>query len=37
MGWGGYGLYDGDETQTCHYWNGIFASEEVNYEIFLDN
>jgi hypothetical protein len=19
MGWGGYGLYDGDETQTCHY------------------
>ncbi len=19
MGWSGYGLYDGDETQTCHY------------------
>ena len=19
MGWCGYGLYDGDETQTCHY------------------
>lgn len=32
MGWGGYGMYDGDGTQTCHYdfirWAKISRSNE---------
>ena len=32
MGWCGYGLYDGDETQTCHYdfmkWAGWKGDED---------
>ena len=34
MGWGGYGLYDGDGTQTRHYsfmeWAKIFTKKELD-------
>lgn len=33
MGWWGHGIYDGDETQSCHYdfikWAKIESNEEV--------
>lgn len=33
MGWTGYGIYDGDETQTCHFrhleWVGLDNYDEV--------
>jgi len=33
MGWGGYGIYDGDGTQTCHYdfivWSGCATEDEI--------
>lgn len=32
MGWYGYGIYDGDGTQSCHYdfikWSGIKVSDD---------
>lgn len=37
MGWGGYGLYDGDGTQTCHYDFLIKSGAAKNDDEIYDN
>lgn len=37
MGWFGYGIYDGDGTQTCHLDYLKWAKVEKDYEVIQDN
>lgn len=37
MGWSGYDLYDGDETQTCHINFLKWAKVEKNTDIILEH
>jgi hypothetical protein len=36
MGWSGYGIYDGDGTQTCHYDFIKWAKIEKNHDVICD-